>query len=544
MPQKEKVFVSGHRNPDTDSICSAIAYAYLTNKKGKYEAIPVRLGPVNLESEYALNTFGVEAPRLLKTVKQTVEDLNYDRNTMLSKHCTLQEAWENMKKSSIEAAPVIEDDSTLLGLLTKSKIISGYMGDWDSEILAKSHTKLYNIVDTLKCDVLCLGDKDEFTGKIHIAAMRPESAKEVIKEGDIVITGGDREQSIKMLIETKVGLIILTGNQRLDEETIKKCAEANISVLSTPYFTYEASQRIVQAVPITYVMQDGAIKSFNIFDTLDDVKEVMAESRYRCYPVIDDQNQVVGSVSRYQVLQGEKKKVILVDHNERSQSIVGIEQAEVLEVIDHHRTANFETQLPLLYRAEPVGCTATIITKLFDEEEIEIPKHIAGLMLSAIISDTLLFKSPTCTKQDISAAKRLAKIAEVDIESYGMEMFKAGTSLKGKSVAEIFNADYKTFNYGPYTVGVGQVNSLDIEGFLPIKAEMLEYMNNTVTTAGLDFALLLVTDIINSNSEIFAAGNIDKVEKAFDVKLTDNQGTLYGVVSRKKQVVPAISSIY
>lgn len=542
---KEKVFVSGHKNPDTDSICSAIAYANLVNKKGKYDAVPVRLGPVSLETAYALDTFGIDTPILLKNVKQTVEDLNFDRITMLSKDIPLKTAWDLLKANNAEAAPILDDHSRLLGLLTKSNIINGYMSEWDGKVIAESKTPIYNIIDTLDAKVLYQNpERKTFDGEIQVFAMTSESAKQIIKENDIVILGGDREDALQTLIDSKVSLVILTASSTLSSEWLEAFKENGITVISTPYTSYTVTQHIIQAMPVEYVMQKGFISSFTTADTLDEVKEVMAESRYRCYPVLDLNNQVVGSLSRSQILKGDKKKVILVDHNERSQSIEGIEQAEILEVIDHHRVANFETTMPPVFRAEPVGCTSTIVCKLYEENEVEITREMAGLMLSAIISDTLLFKSPTCTRQDISAAKKLAKIAEVDIETYGMEMFKAGTSLKGKTVAEIFNADYKAFTYGNATVGVAQVSSLDIEGFLPLKAEMLEYMNNTVETARLDFALLLVTDIINSNSEIFVAGKTEMVEKAFDCTLEDNQATLYGVISRKKQVVPAISNLY
>ncbi len=542
---KEKVFVSGHKNPDTDSICSAIAYAYLVNKKGEYDAVPVRLGPINQETEYALKTFGVESPMLLKTVKQTVEDLDYDKNTMFSKDITLRTAWDLMKAGSLEAAPVLDDDSHLVGLLTKSNIIAGYMGGWDSSILAKSQTSIMNIIDTLDAKSLYLNpDKKTYDGKIHIFAMSSESAKDIINKNDIIIIGGERDDAMQLMIDTGVSLVILTGSHGMSQEWLDKYEQAGISVISTPYNTFITSQTIIQSIPIEFVMQKGYIQSFSIADTFDEVKEVMSETRYRCYPVLDLQQQVIGSLSRYQILKGDRKKVILVDHNERGQSIDGIEQAEILEVIDHHRIANFETTMPLVCRAEPVGCTSTIIAKLYRENDVEITKQMAGLMLSAIISDTLLFKSPTCTNQDISIAKQLAKIAEVDIESYGMEMFKAGTSLKGMTVEEIYNADYKTFTYGTSSVGVAQVSSLDIDGFLPLKEEMLGYMNQKVDSSGLDFALLLVTDIINSNSELFVAGNTEIVEKEFDCTLEDNQATLYGVVSRKKQVVPAISTLY
>ena len=291
-------------------------------------------------------------------------------------------------------------------------------------------------------------------------------------------------------------------------------------------------------------MINGDIKTFSTDDTLDYMKEVMSETRYRGYPVIDLNNRCVGSISRFALLKGLRKKVILVDHNERGQSIPGIEEADILEIVDHHRVADIQTVGPLMFRGEPLGSTATIVTKMFDELDVEMPSHIAGLLLGAVVSDTLLFKSPTCTPVDTKIAKKLAKIAGVDIQEFAMEMFKAGTSLVGKTVDEIFNQDFKKFSFDNLQVGVAQVNSMDIEGFLPYKKDMLDYMNKFAEDNNLEFTLLLLTDIINANSEIFVGGpRPELVEKAFNVQLTECQGTLVGVISRKKQVVPAITAV-
>ena len=291
-------------------------------------------------------------------------------------------------------------------------------------------------------------------------------------------------------------------------------------------------------------MIKGDIKTFSTDDTLDYMKEVMSETRYRGYPVIDLNNRCVGSISRFALLKGLRKKVVLVDHNERGQSIPGIEEADILEIVDHHRVADIQTVGPLLFRGEPLGSTATIVTRMFEEQDVEMPSHIAGLLLGAVVSDTLLFKSPTCTPVDTKIAKKLAEIAGVDIQEFAMEMFKAGTSLVGKTVDEIFNQDFQQFSFDNLQVGVAQVNSMDIEGFLPYKKDMLDYMNKFAEDNNLEFTLLLLTDIINANSEIFVGGpRPELVEKAFNVQLTECQGTLVGVISRKKQVVPAITAV-
>ena len=537
------VYVSGHRNPDTDSICSAIAYSYLLNATNKYNAVPVRLGEINRETEYVLKRFGVEHPVLLKTVKQKVEDLNYDKVTVFSKDLTLKTAWFLLKQQNLKSAPILDEHGQLLGLLSTSNIIEGYMDQWDSEVLKKAKTPVENVIDTLEANVIYLNESLKVVeGDIHIAAMSGSEAKKRIHENDVVIVGGDRSDDLEELISVKPSLIVLTGSLTADENVVKKCEEQGISIISTPFNTYQTSQQIVQAIPVEYVMIKGDIKTFSTDDTLDYMKEVMSETRYRGYPVIDLNNRCVGSISRFALLKGLRKKVILVDHNERGQSIPGIEEADILEIVDHHRVADIQTVGPLLFRGEPLGSTATIVTKIFDELDVEMPSHIAGLLLGAVVSDTLLFKSPTCTPVDTKIAKKLAEIAGVDIQEF--EMFKAGTSLVGKTVDEIFNQDFKKFSFDNLQVGVAQVNSMDIEGFLPYKKDMLDYMNKFAEDNNLEFTLLLLTDIINANSEIFVGGpRPELVEKAFNVQLTECQGTLAGVISRKKQVVPAITAV-
>ena len=539
------VYVSGHRNPDTDSICSAIAYSCLLNATNKYNAIPVRLGEINRETEYVLKRFGVEHPVLLKTVKQKVEDLNYDKVTVFSKDLTLKTAWFLLKQQNLKSAPILDEHGQLLGLLSTSNIIEGYMDQWDSEVLKKAKTPVENVIDTLEANVIYLNNALKvIEGDIHIAAMSGSEAKKRIHENDVVIVGGDRSDDLEELISVKPSLIVLTGSLTADENVVKKCEEQGISIISTPFNTYQTSQQIVQAIPVEYVMIKGDIKTFSTDDTLDYMKEVMSETRYRGYPVIDLNNRCVGSISRFALLKGLRKKVILVDHNERGQSIPGIEEADILEIVDHHRVADIQTVGPLMFRGEPLGSTATIVTKMFDELDVEMPSHIAGLLLGAVVSDTLLFKSPTCTPVDTKIAKKLAKIAGVDIQEFAMEMFKAGTSLVGKTVDEIFNQDFKKFSFDNLQVGVAQVNSMDIEGFLPYKKDMLDYMNKFAEDNNLEFTLLLLTDIINANSEIFVGGpRPELVEKAFNVQLTECQGTLVGVISRKKQVVPAITAV-
>lgn len=544
---KDTVYVSGHRNPDTDSIISAIAYAYLLNQQGKYDAVPVRLGPISQETQFVLDTFDLELPMLLKTVKQKVEDLDYDKVTLFAKELTLKTAWSLMKQGNLKSAPILDDNSQLIGLLSTSNIISGYMDEWDSEILAKSGTSIENIVDTLDARVLHLNRHTRvFKGEIHVAAMMKDEAQKRIKRDDIIIVGGDREDTIEMLVEQGVSLIILTGSLTLSKESMKIIQDADITTISTPYNTFVTSQLIIQAVPVEFVMEKNGIRTFSTDDTVDYMKEVMTETRYRSYPVIDLNGRVVGSLSRYQLLSGMRKKVIQVDHNERAQSIPGIEEADILEIIDHHRVADIQTISPVYFRCEPLGSTATIVTKAFMEQNVEIPANLAGALLSAIISDTLLFKSPTCTPTDTKLAKKLAGIAGVDLVKLGKDMFKAGTSLKGKTVDQIFFQDYKRFTMGKGQVGVAQVNTMDIEGFQEeYREEMLEYMRQQASAQNLDAVLLLLTDVINAGSQLYAVGSkADVCNRAFDTTLVNNEAYLPGIISRKKQVVPSLTEAF
>ncbi|MBO6047438.1 MAG: putative manganese-dependent inorganic diphosphatase [Erysipelotrichaceae bacterium] len=541
-----EIYVSGHKNPDSDSICAAISYSYLLNasKKYKEKAIPVRLGEINRETEYILKTFGLEIPMLLKTVKQKVEDLEYDKVTVFSKELTLKTAWFLMKEQNLKSAPVLDEHNKLLGLLSATNMLEGYMDEWDGEILKKANTPIENVIDTLEAQILYLDeDLKTVTGDVHVAAMNSEEAMKRIQPGDFCIVGGDRNHMIKALVDGCVSMIVLTGAIDVEPQLLVEARRRKVSVITTRLNTFEAARLILQAIPVEYVMLKSGLTTFSTDDTVDYLRDIMGQTRFRSYPVLDLNDRVVGTISRFQVLSGGKKKLVQVDHNERGQAVDGIEEAEILEVVDHHRVADFQTIGPLNFRAEPLGCTCTIIYKMFREQDIEIPANIAGAMLGAIISDTLLFRSPTCTPTDTRTAMKLAEIAGVDAKEFGMDMFKAGTSLVGKSIEEIFNSDFKKFNIGDLTVGVGQVNTMDIEGFASYKPDMLDYMENVCKENNFAFAILLLTDVIRTNSEVYVAGERPElVENAFGVRLADHQATLKGIISRKKQVVPAITT--
>lgn len=539
---KDLIYITGHKNPDSDSIGAAYAYSELKNKIGNIPAIPVRLGNVNQETQFILDYFGVEAPRLLKTVKLKVEDLEFDKITPVSPEISLKQAWHIMKDKNIKTLPVADSHGKLLGVLAISNLTSCYMDIWDNKILAKSNTTLENIVDTLNAKELVVENrKATFPGKIIVSAMKPESMKDYIEAGDITIVG-DREEVQSALLDLNISLMIITGSHVPSEEILNKAKTLNIPVISTPHDSFTTSRLIVQSIPAGHVMVKDGIVSFSTDDLVDDVKKLMTETRFRSYPVVDLEGKVIGTVSRYHLISSYKKKIILVDHVEKGQSVDGIEDAEIVEIIDHHRVADIQTNAPLYFRSEPIGSTSTIVGKMFFEHGIKPSRGAAGLLVGAIISDTLLFRSPTCTPVDKDICLKLAEIAGVEVESFAQEMFKAGTSLKGKTVEQIFNSDFKPFNMEDFKVGIAQVNTMDIEGFMPLKNEMLQYMTDKANQGGLDVTLLLLTDILNEGSQILVAGSRpDLIEKAFNITLEDNSAYLSGVLSRKKQVVPPIT---
>lgn len=540
---KDVIYVTGHKNPDSDSICAAYAYAEFKNKIGDTEAVACRLGNVNQETQFILDYFNAEAPKFLNTVKLKVEDLQFDKISPISADISLKTAWTIMRDKNIKTLPVADENEHLLGVLAVANLTSCYMDIWDNRILAKSNTSLDNIVDTLSAKVAYMNENTKcFPGKIAVTAMEADTITEHIEAGDIAIVG-DREEAQAALINLNVSLMIVTGGYAPSENIINLAKEHGVTVIVTQHDSFTASRLIVQSIPVGYVMVKENIVSFRADDLVDDIKGIMAETRFRSYPVLDENGRVLGTVSRYHLISNHKKKVIQVDHNERGQSVDGLEDAEILEIIDHHRVADIQTNNPIYFRNEPVGSTSTIVAKCFFESGIRPSRKAAGLLCGAIISDTLLFRSPTCTPQDQYICKKLAEIAGINIEEFAKEMFKAGTSLKGKTVEQIFNTDFKPFTIEGTKVGISQVNTMDIDGFMPLKEEMLNYMDQKAKEAGLEMVMLLLTDILNEGSEILVTGaKPEIVEKAFKITLKDKGAFLPGVLSRKKQVVPPITN--
>ncbi|MCB2359331.1 putative manganese-dependent inorganic diphosphatase [Clostridium estertheticum] len=539
---KNIVYITGHKNPDTDSICSAIAYSEFKNKTGKLTAVPIRLGETNSETKFILKYFAVPEPELITTVKTQISDLDIDVVAPISPDISLKMAWSIMKKKNVKTLPVIDENDQLAGVASVSNLASNYLDIWDNSILAKSNTPLENILDTLSAKCLYKPETPfKITGKIIVAAMHPDSTKTVIEAGDIGICG-DRDDSQCLLIKSKASLVIITGDHAPTAEVMELAKTNECTIVLTPYDTFTASRLITQSIPIDYVMTRKNLVTFNTEDFIDEIKYTMIETRYRSYPVLDENNKVVGSISRFHLISENKKKVILVDHNEKTQSVLGLEDAEILEIIDHHRIADVQTGQPIYFRNEPVGSTSTIVATIFFENGIRPSKSVAGILCAAIISDTLLLKSPTSTIVDELTLKRLAQIADLNIEEFAKEMFKAGTSLEGKTAEEIFYQDFKIFTLSGSKVGVSQVGTMYIEGFDTIKDDMIELMNKKATENGFNLIILMLTDILNGGSVLIAAGeHKDIVSKAFNVNLTDSGVYIPGLVSRKKQVIPPIT---
>lgn len=538
-----KIYVLGHKNPDTDSICSAITYAELKRKLG-FDAVAGRLGEPNQETEFVLQHFDVELPDLVETVKKQVSDLNMDIVPGLSPEIPVKTTWNIMKKTNIKSLPVVDDNERLVGVVTLSDITEKYMDAVDNNIIAASHTSLQNVAETLNAEIISGGQNDyDTTGKVLILAAEPSQLDSFIEKGDIVIAG-NRLDSVIRAIELGANCVILTCCYEVETCVIEKAKEWGCILMMTQADTFTAARLINQSIPIGYVMTTDEIVKFEIDDYVDEVKETMMRTRFRSYPVVDNGNKVRGFISRYHVISQNRKQVILVDHNEMSQTVHGIEEAEILEIIDHHRLGDIQTGKPIFFKNEPVGCTATIIANMYLDSGITPSKKMAGLMCSAILSDTLKFKSPTCTYVDKVTAEKLAEIAGIDMDAYSMQMFKAGSTLKGKTPREILCRDFKEFEFNKGRIGIGQVYTIDIESVEEIGDSILDFMTSYCNDGNYALVLLLVTDILNQGSETFFVGEYKEiVGKAFGVQNKENRVFLPGVVSRKKQVVPNIANL-
>lgn len=541
MEQKKakKVYIVGHKNPDTDSICSAIAYANLKKKITGNEYIAKRAGLLNEETQYVLDRFGVQPPKLLSNVYLQVKDVDVNRTPGIRGNTSIKEAWAMMKaRNSYTIA--VTNEQKLEGIITTGDIATSYMDEYDSHILANARTQYQNIVDTLDGEIITGNSRAYFIrGKVVVAASSPDMMEEFIEKDDLVICGNRYEVQL-CAVELNVSCIVVCQGSQVTK-TIKKLAEErDIVVISTPHDTFTAARLINQSIPVKHFMMKEGLTVFNTTDYVEEIKHTMAKKRMRDFPVIDKKGNFYGLISSRRLMEASKKRVILVDHNEKTQTVDGIEEADVLEIIDHHRLGGLETLGPVFFRNQPVGCTATIIYDMYRENGIVPDKTIASLLCAAIISDTLLFRSPTSTWLDEKTAKELARIAEINMEELAQNMFQAGSNLKGKTDEEICFQDFKQFTVNDVRFGVGQINSMNKEELAEIKMILKPYLEKAALKQKLDMVFFMLTNIVEESTELlcYGKGAKEQVIEAFDLPADTDAIHLQGVVSRKKQLIP------
>ncbi len=548
MPKEaHKVVVIGHRNPDTDSICSAIAYAELKNRTSTLVCEPRRAGKMNQETEFVLKKFGVTPPRMCTDVNPKIRDVDYREMPGIPGSTSLRRAWKIMRDQQIDTLSITSADNELEGIITVKDLATANMDVFDTAVLAKSRTSYKNILETLN-GTMVVGNADAVctTGHIKIGTATPEMLESSVEKGDIVILS-NRYESQLCAIEKEASLLIICNGAKVGRTIQRIADETGVAIMTTPVDTYAAGKLISQCAPISYYMTRDNILKFTLVTPVADVLRVMAKVRHRYFPILDEDGKYCGMVSRRNVIALRKRRIILVDHNEATQAVEGFDQAEILEIIDHHRIGSLETSGPVYFRNQPVGCTATIITQMYDENGVDIPPQIAGLLLAAILSDTLAFRSPTCTPVDENTAKRLAKIAGVDIEEFSTEMFEAGEKLDGKTPEEVFLQDFKVFMCGDIRFGVAQGSYMTRKNLQAAQALLQPYLEEARNKQNVEDLYMLLTDVPKEESVVICTGRYaaEVLSNGFESQpAADGSWTLPGVVSRKKQFIPAMMSAY
>ena len=541
--ESKKVWVVGHKNPDTDSICAAISYAYLKNQSGdKKTYVAKRAGAVNEETRYVLERFGVEEPPLVTYAGAQIKDINIRKTAGVSNQISLKRAWELMKKLEVVTLPVTNQFGKLEGVIVTKDIATSYMDVLDNCVLSKARTQYKTIAETIDGEVYAGNEHAHFVrGKVVIATSNPEYMADYIEDDDLVILG-DREEAQMQAIRSNASCIIIGGGLEVAEEVKKLAEKRDCVIITTPFDTFSVARLINQSMPIKQYMTRRDLVTFDIDDYVDDVKDVMSRVRHRDFPVLGSNGNYVGMISRRNLMNMQKKQIILVDHNEKSQAVDGIGEAEILEIIDHHRLGSLETVSPVYFRNQPLGCTSTIIYQMYQEQGVEIPKEIAGLLLSAIISDTLMFRSPTCTPFDKGVAKRLAEIADVDIEDHAKKMFRAGSDFKNKTTEEIFYQDFKIFHTEDCDFGVAQISAMSGEELEQIGEQLRPFLPQVLGEKRLNMVYVMLTDILEESSKIiFAGDDAGKILAHAFKKQEDADGILLdGIISRKKQMIPTL----
>ena len=536
----EPIYVTGHRNPDTDSIVSAMAYAALRNALGDREFVPARLGHISDETRLVLDRFGFEPPVRIQTMRTQVRDLDYDTPPALSGAVTVSRAWAALQADhNIPSIPVTDENGALFGMLSPNEIAT-----YDMRTLTDARVDsipVFNLLSVLDGKILNESGylADTISGEVCIAV--PQNNENLLFKGpDAVVIVGEQPDMARRALEEKVSCLIVC--QAEFPEELRKL-DTSTCVISTPFDAFKAARMVYHAIEIARVCRTTDLEAFHLTDFLDDVKEVVLKSRHRSYPILDENDKVVGTLSRYHLIKPRRKRVVLVDHNELSQSVPGLDQAEIVEIVDHHRLADIQTGGPIYFRNEPVGSTATIISKMYQERGLMPPAKLAGLIAAAIVADTVMFKSPTSTAVDRRMADRMARIANVSLDELGKLIFSASISDDKPADALLFT-DFKDFHIAGHDFGVSQITCVDSARMMQRKDEFLAVMQKTKQERGYTLMILMLTDVLLEGTQLLYLGDEDIIQQAFGVHLKDHTCFLPGVVSRKKQVIPMLTALW
>lgn len=542
----KKIWVVGHKNPDTDSICAAIAYANLKNMSAPagvvYEA--KRAGEINEETKYVLKYFRQKAPGLITDAGAQVKDIEIRKTEGVSGKISMKKAWEMMKQLNVATLPITDANNNLEGIITTGDIATSYMDIYDNHVVSRAKTPYRNIIETIEGTLLVGNEHAYFQdGKVLVAAANPDMMEEFIEDNDLVIIG-NRYESQLCALEMNASCMIVCGGAKVTKTITRLAQEKNCVLITTEYDTYTVARLINQSIPIKYFMITDKLVTFKTEDFVDDVRDTMLKEKYRDFPVLDKNGKYAGMISRRNLLNAKKKQVILVDHNERSQAIDNIDVAEIIEIIDHHRIGSLETISPVFFRNQPLGCTATIVYQMYREQGAEVTKEMAGLLCSAILSDTLMYRSPTCTSVDKIVAEELAAIAEIDTEIFAKEMFQAGSDFGSMTAEEIFYQDFKGFECNGVQFGVGQISALSQEDLNIVRDKLEPFLQQMTLSLKMPMIFMMLTNILEENTYMICVGDGSGklIEDAYHVNEKDGYYVLKGVVSRKKQLIPMFMS--
>ncbi|HAE44300.1 MAG TPA: putative manganese-dependent inorganic diphosphatase [Lachnospiraceae bacterium] len=542
MISKEPVYITGHLHPDTDSIASAIAYAFFKRAMG-VRAIPCRLGPVNAESAYLLKRFGFEEPMLLTDARVKLSEIKLDPLTYIKENTTIFECLQLMNEGHHTYCGVVDDEMHLVGLITKSDIAAVGLGDtaYNIEILKKIH--LDDVCATLDGTIIYREDEMHLNGKVSLFAMADRERLERYEPKDRIIIVGDDEETQLMAIEKGAGLLIIVWAESISDRVLQAAKAHHCPVILSGHGAMNTSRYIFFATPVSEIMQRDLI-TFSTNELAEDVGVKMLRSRYHIYPIVDMNKKLYGYAARYHIMTSKNKQIIMVDHNEFSQSVRAIEEARILEVIDHHRINDFSSTQPVSFRNEIVGSTATIIATIFRENQIPVPQNLAGLLLGALLSDTMNFHSPTTTEKDRQTANILAAMADLDIDEFARDMFAVTADTSGKSYADMLNQDMKIYNIRECNMSISQVIVTSTEQVRKESAQIQPAIETFCRKKRLDLAILVFSSILENGSVVFYGGNRSEwAREAFPNKGEEEHSFQEGLLSRKQQILPKITEI-